>query len=468
MSRLPRRVLGYARVSSVLQAQGDSLPNQQAVIRSHTEKRGLKVEAVMFVEAESAVHEKFERREQIQALMATVRAGDLVLVDKIDRWSRDPEFTYASVRQIHEKGASFYAIGDDCDPSTPQGDSMLGLRIFFAREEHKRIRERTVGMRKALRDRGYYVEGLPPWGYARQDVRKNVRRNELVVVEADAAKVREMFTRCVAGDSIDEITKALGVNRDRVAKGLHCRTYLGESKTSSGEWIKGPHPAIVTPQLFAEAQLALVRRKHGSRRPRSGAETSTWWLRELARCGLCGAKLSAAYAGPLEARRYYFRCYAKCTSRFVRVADAEYEVELLVFERLLELRTEIVECGEAKTRAPVVDVTERLEQLARRRLRYAEAYADGAIDREELRAKLVRLDEERERLVAKTKSSEPVPAAKLAAALRDVKWMGRAFEKAEPEERRRIVGAIASAVFLAAGKEARVEWVSAEALARRA
>lgn len=206
MSTNHRRVLGYARVSSAEQALGTSLADQQATIRAHASARGLTV-STMFVEAESAVHEKHERREQIRALMGSVRRGDLVLVDKIDRWSRDPEFTYASVRQIHEAGASLYAIGDDCDPSTPQGDSMLGLRIFFAREEHKRIRLRMVGTRKLMRDRGLYVEGLPPWGYARQDARAN--RNVLVVVEADAAKVREAFARCVAGESLDVIAREL-------------------------------------------------------------------------------------------------------------------------------------------------------------------------------------------------------------------------------------------------------------------
>ena len=42
---------------------------------------------------------------------------------------------------------------------------MLGFRILFAREEHKRIRQCMVGTRQLLRDRGYYVEGLPPFGY---------------------------------------------------------------------------------------------------------------------------------------------------------------------------------------------------------------------------------------------------------------------------------------------------------------
>lgn len=72
MSR-PRRVIGYARVSSALQALGTSLADQQATITAYAKGRGLDV-ARFYVEAESAVHEKFERREQMQALMRDVRA----------------------------------------------------------------------------------------------------------------------------------------------------------------------------------------------------------------------------------------------------------------------------------------------------------------------------------------------------------------------------------------------------------
>src|SRR5690606_34672509 len=103
----PRRVIGYARVSSAEQALGTSLQDQQEAIKAHAKARGLTI-SKMYVEAESGVHEKFERREQIQALMRDVRAGDLILVDKIDRWSRDPEFTWKSVREVRERSASFY------------------------------------------------------------------------------------------------------------------------------------------------------------------------------------------------------------------------------------------------------------------------------------------------------------------------------------------------------------------------
>jgi hypothetical protein len=96
---MTRRALGYARVSSVAQTLGSSLEDQQAAIRAHAARLGIGA-VTMYVEAESAGHEAVERRHQMQALMREVRRGDLVICDKLDRWSRDPAFAHTSIRDI--------------------------------------------------------------------------------------------------------------------------------------------------------------------------------------------------------------------------------------------------------------------------------------------------------------------------------------------------------------------------------
>lgn len=125
-----RRVIGYARVSSKEQALGTSLTDQQNSIKAYAKGRGLKVDRI-YVEAESAVREKLEHRDQMQALVRDVREGDLVVCAKLDRWSRDPEFSHKSVREILAKGAHMFFVDEACDPSTDQGDSMLNFRKGF-------------------------------------------------------------------------------------------------------------------------------------------------------------------------------------------------------------------------------------------------------------------------------------------------------------------------------------------------
>lgn len=465
MSR-PRRVIGYARVSSEEQARGSSLQDQQDSISTYAKTRGLKVTR-FYVEAESAVHEKIERREQIRALMRDVSEGDLVLCDKLDRWSRDPEFTYGSVRQILKAGASFYAVSDRVDPSTSEGDTALGFRILFAREEHKRIKERMVGTRRILRDKGYYVDGLAPLGYRRQEVR-GPERNVLVIEPKEAEVVRRTFRMCIAGRALSYIAAAVERPIDQVAKTLRNRVYLGEVRNTRGEWITAKHPAIVDVDVFMRAGAALDERRHGGARPRqTPAETSGWILRDVAICARCGGRMGAAYGKREPNRRYYYRCSKGCEARLVRVDAVEKAFVPLVLERLAELREELAG-SPPEAEAPAVDFAERRAKLQRRRDRYIEAFADESMTRDDLRAAMARLDAERLRLDAEERAqrrpsalASPVVRRE---ALREVGVLERAWKAAGGAGRRELVAQLALAVRIETGKAPAPEWRSAEAL----
>lgn len=463
----PRRVFGYARVSSTEQARGSSLRDQQESIRAYAEGRGLKVDRY-FVEAESAVHEKFERREQVQALMREAREGDLIICDKLDRWSRDPEFSYKSVRELLEAKATMYFVAESMDPGTREGDSALTFRIAFAREEHKRIRERMVGTRKILRDQGFYVEGLPPYGYRRAHPKgfKGSAKNVLVVEEAEAETVRRAFRLCAGGRSISHIADAVGLAKDRVAKMLLSRVYTGEIQNSAGEWIAGKHPAIIDVATFVRAQDGRKERKHGGARPSSTpAETSTWVLRDVAVCGHCNARMSAAYAGPHEARRYYYRCAKRCTPRHVPVRLVELAFTPLVIERLTELREELAREPVQPHVRPVVDIAVKRAKLDTRRARYLEMYAEGLMAREAMLASVQKVDDELLRL----RADEPVESRLASPAirrsvLRDVIAIEHAWRHGDPIKRRALVGQLALKVALITDEEPAPTWRSLDSL----
>jgi DNA invertase Pin-like site-specific DNA recombinase len=476
-----KRVLGYARVSSEEQAVGTSLRDQQSAMLEYSRARRLPV-PTFYVEAVSGIHERIERREQIQALMREVRAGDLVLCDKIDRWSRDPEFTYRSVREILAAGASFYAVGDACDPSTHEGDTMLNFRVLFAREEHKRIKQRMVGTRKRLRDAGYYVEGLPPLGYRRSAPRgtKGPQKNVLTVHADEAEQVREAFALCLKGRSVTDIAATLGLQRDRVFDALRNRVYLGEVQNTSGQWIKARHAAIISHDTFVRARDALAGRRNGPPPGTGAAETRDWILRDVARCGRCGAKMSAQYAGPKDKRRYYYVCARRCvtakhgknTGTFVPVRDVEAAADALVLARLGELRTELAR--EAKAKAPVTDATKRRAALRdaqqRKRMRYVEAFTDGHLTRDQLRDALAKVDASLLRLDAEDRAARkvsPLDDGKVRrAVLRRLGAIKAAWNETTPEEKRVIVAHLAAAVRLAAGKAPTFTWRTIDELAK--
>jgi DNA invertase Pin-like site-specific DNA recombinase len=463
-----RRALGYARVSSQEQALGSSLRDQQASIAAYAKSIGLPV-AKFYVEAHSAVRERIEHREQIRQLMRDVRAGDIVIVDKLDRWSRDPEFSYRSVREILEVGAAFYAVSDSCDPSTRDGDTMLNFRILFAREEHKRIKERMVGTRKILRDQGFYVEGLPPYAYRRSHPKgyKGVEKNVLVVEAAEAAVVRRAFMLAAGGRSLSQIAERLGLERDRVHDILTNRLYLGEVKDSRGQWIKGKQPAIIDVALFVKASEGRAKRKHVGQFEE--AETRGWILRDVAVCGRCAAKMSAAYAGPLTARRYYYHCTKRCTTRYVPVRLIELAVEPLVVARLVELRELLARPEEEPSSPrPVADLGKKRKTLERRRARALELYMDGLTERPAMLTEVARIDAELLRLrAADAPSPPPTDQAARRAVLRDVVTLEKAWRRAGPPRRRAIVTALALSVGLTADEPPLPVWRTPQELALR-
>lgn len=464
------RILGYARVSSETQARGSSLGDQQEVIRAYAAARQMQV-GRFYVEAESAVHEKIERREQIRALLRDVRKGDLVLCDKLDRWSRDPEFTYKSVRELLQLGATFYAVGDACDPSTPEGDTALGFRVLFAREEHKRIKQRMVGTRQLLRDRGYYAEGLPPFGYRRAHGKgyKGVEKNVLVIEPEEAAIVRQVFKEYLRGKSMLRVAADLDLELWEVKRILDRRVYVGELKNTKGEWIPARHEPIIDASTFMKAQKTAEGRRLGGPRPRnSPARTDTWILRDVARCAHCSARMSASYGS----NDVYYHCAHRCRTNgtratngsYVQVASVEEPARMLVVKRLATLRQEL-------SRMPqdvpaVIDIDGRRDKMQRKRERFQEAYADGSMTRDELRAAMVRLDADRLRLDAEEVEQRKPRASKAERreALRVVAALKSAFIEAPKKTQRAMVNQLVESMHVTNGELPVPTWKTSEAI----
>lgn len=464
----PKRILGYCRVSSEMQARGTSLGDQQAAIETYAKARGLSV-ARFFIEAESSVRERIESRHQMQALLKSVRAGDLVLCHNLDRWSRDPEFTFKSLREIVEAGAGFYSVGDGCDPATSEGDTMLNFRVLFAREEHKRIKARMVGTRQVLRAQGYYVEGLPPIGYARAHPKgyKGVEKNVLVIVPAAAAKVRKAFAMARRGIGLTAIAEELrDYDKSQVNRILRNRHYIGQV-SFEGQWIPGKHPPLIDVPTFEAVQRGLTERRHGGPRP-SGHQgrTATWILRDVAVCGICGARMTARYSAVVS--YYMCRKYKTCGAKAARVDHVEAFAGDMVEARIQELREELSRAPESAERAIPQDYASQKARLAQRRERFVEAFADGHLTREALREKLAKLDADtltlEAREAAETAPSRLKNTLVRREALRELASLKLAWGGASAQLRRKMVRIVAVTAAIKKDHPPVITWRDAEDL----
>lgn len=470
-TRSTGRAYGYARVSSAEQGEhGTSLDAQRDEIVRYCAAHGLP-SPTLHVEVESGGAEKVERRVELARLLAAAQPGDVVIVCAVDRWSRDIVHAVQSVRALVARGVGWVSIREAIDAATPHGDSTLGILSWVADQERRRIRTRTVGSRQRLRALGHHVEGAPPLGY-------RVEARKLVPDPETASVVREMYRRCVAGESTREIARALqaahpdvpGLDHALVAVRLRSRVYAGDmlargtrgsqAKRRAGEWVEDTHEPLVDRATWYRAQHALAGRRRGGRPASGDARTASWSLRGLVVCGHCGHVLASHATTPrrateAEARAGWYQC-GRCDGR-PRVPHVELErvVEAAAAVRLEELAERLARPAAPVAPPDVAKLDAKRAALLTRRERLVRAVADGTLTSAEARAQLDRVaaqiaavDEERAAATAPAEAPED-----RAARLADVEALRGAWAHLAGSERREALRALGCRVVVWSTRE---------------
>jgi DNA invertase Pin-like site-specific DNA recombinase len=126
-----------------------------AYARVSTEDQHLtsQIEALKAAGATTIYREKISGvradRPQLAKLMATLRAGDVVVVTKLDRLGRSTRELLDLIDRISRAGASFRSLGDPLwDTGSSQGRLLSTMLAAIAEFERELIRERTGEGRK--------------------------------------------------------------------------------------------------------------------------------------------------------------------------------------------------------------------------------------------------------------------------------------------------------------------------------
>lgn len=134
-------IIGYARVST----QDQNLSGQLAALKT----AGV---ATIYREKVSGVRAD---RPQLAKLMASLQAGDVVVVTKLDRLGRSTRELLDLIERIGKAGASFRSLGDPLwDTGSAQGRLLSTLLAAIAEFERELIRERTGEGRKRAQAAG--------------------------------------------------------------------------------------------------------------------------------------------------------------------------------------------------------------------------------------------------------------------------------------------------------------------------
>ena len=94
------------------------------------------------------------KRPALRKCLKTVGAGDMLIVWKLDRLSRNVRDFVIMADDLKERGVKLNSVSEHLDPDTTLGRAMMQIAAIFADMERSNIRERTREGVRAAKDRG--------------------------------------------------------------------------------------------------------------------------------------------------------------------------------------------------------------------------------------------------------------------------------------------------------------------------
>lgn len=205
-------------------------------------------------------------RPGLRQLLEDVEAGkiDIIVVYKVDRLTRSLADFARMVDVLDKHAASFVSVTQAFNTTNSMGRLTLNVLLSFAQFEREVTGERIRDKIAASKARGMWMGGTVPLGY-------EVRDRKLIIVPAEADKVRHIFGRYLALGSVYALQAELAADgvltKSRVLKDgrnygdknfsrgalyqmLRNPIYRGEI-THRGNIYPGEHDEIVDAETFA-------------------------------------------------------------------------------------------------------------------------------------------------------------------------------------------------------------------------
>jgi DNA invertase Pin-like site-specific DNA recombinase len=310
------------RWSSEPQTWGDSERRQEKLAQDWCQREGRElVEANFTDRGKSAWHGQHRQNGNLGALLKAVRAGDTILIEDTDRWSREPVLdSLNALRDTVNQGVQivFLKTGVPVNKNNFNDPNVLipnFLGSFLANAENEkrsyRIREAMTARREQLKQ-GKAVRGrLPAW------LRWDNEKGEPVVVSEKAKLVRLIFRRCLDGKGVKAIeremrtyppisnSKRAAWNSRFVHRLLTDKSVIGWHMASDTPNI---YPKIVDEEEFFAAGVKLRDRRHLTVREACADHNLFTGLVRCARCCHTLVRHSSRAGGRIYA-------YLYCTGR---------------------------------------------------------------------------------------------------------------------------------------------------------
>lgn len=320
----------YARYSSDNQRE-ESIEGQLRECMAFAERKGY---TVIKSYADRAISGKrADNRPEFQRMINDSAKGefDVVIVWKIDRFSRDKYDSVIYKSKLNKNGVSVISATEPIDDS-PEGKLMESIFEGFSEYYVKDLELKTSRGMTENAIKGKFNGGHITYGYVIDDDKRFQKH------ETEAPIVAEIFRRYAEGEPIrsiiDDLTSKSVTNRGKkmtyhfINWILKNRRYIGEytfRDTMNTEAI----PPIISEEIFEKCQKRLSSNKHKAASFKKVEER--YYLTGKIFCGECGTSMSGISGTSKTKDNYrYYQCMKSkkktCKKKIVQKALIEDKV----------------------------------------------------------------------------------------------------------------------------------------------
>lgn len=312
INNLPRVAI-YLRVSSEMQIDNYSLDAQENACQSFASLRGWQVVTVYREQGASA---KTLDRPEFQRMLLDAEQGqfDVLLVHKLDRFSRSLSDIINIIPHLDELGVSLVSASEAFDLSTPQGKMMVNM-LSVVNQWYLDNLAQEISKGKRQRARSGDWNGTLSYGYTTPQRLKAQREDaddeQRTIIDATLARYSDVhdtgaipcpfnadgvsfaFSQYATGNfsfrQIADILNEAGYrcnsrdgtglfSAEMISEMLRNKFYLGQTsygakvKGKRREWMAGNHDAIIDATLFERCQairakVASTQKVHNKAKP---------------------------------------------------------------------------------------------------------------------------------------------------------------------------------------------------------